>query len=65
VRRDELLQSAGLKEACEILFGDEAEIRLQEYVDSVFIINLTAVSPDGELLFFSCPKKSNQKKRHP
>lgn len=31
VRRDELLQSKGLKEACEILFGDEAEYKLQEY----------------------------------
>ncbi len=34
VAREDLMASPGLKEACEILFGDEAEIRLQEYIDS-------------------------------
>jgi hypothetical protein len=26
---------AGLREACEILFGDEAEARLQEYLAAI------------------------------
>ena len=34
VRRDELINAPGLKEACEILFGDEAEAKLQEYVEA-------------------------------
>ena len=33
VRREEIINAPGLKEACEILFGDEAEAKLQEYVD--------------------------------
>lgn len=32
VRHDELLQSDGLKVACEILFGEHAEEKLQEYM---------------------------------
>ncbi len=35
VRQADLLNGKGLKEACEILFGSEAEEKLQEYVDSV------------------------------
>jgi glycerol-3-phosphate dehydrogenase len=31
VSRDKLRQAAGLKEACEILFGEEAEQKLEEY----------------------------------
>ena len=31
VRKDELLNAKGLKEACEILFGAEAENKLEEY----------------------------------
>ncbi|XXX78950.1 FAD-dependent oxidoreductase [Sorangium sp. So ce134] len=32
VRRDELARSPGLREACRILFGDEADRRLEEYL---------------------------------
>ena len=32
VRREEYRDSPGLREACDILFGDEAEARLQEYL---------------------------------
>jgi alpha-glycerophosphate oxidase/glycerol-3-phosphate dehydrogenase len=35
VRREDILSAPGLKEACEILFGDEADAKLQEYVDAV------------------------------
>ena len=35
VRQDDLLNATGLKETCEILFGSEAEEKMQEYVDSV------------------------------
>ncbi|GAC1345816.1 MAG: glycerol-3-phosphate dehydrogenase/oxidase [Myxococcales bacterium] len=33
VRRDELLRAQGLREACNILFGDAADERLAEYLD--------------------------------
>ncbi|MBW2942032.1 glycerol-3-phosphate dehydrogenase/oxidase [Zhongshania aquimaris] len=33
VRREEIIKAPGLKEACEILFGDEAEAKLQEYIE--------------------------------
>ncbi len=32
VRFDEIARAPGLREACDILFGDEAEARLQEYL---------------------------------
>jgi len=32
VRRDEYKQAPGLREACDILFGEQAEMRLQEYL---------------------------------
>jgi alpha-glycerophosphate oxidase/glycerol-3-phosphate dehydrogenase len=35
VRQEDILCAPGLKEACEILFGDEADAKLQEYVDAV------------------------------
>ena len=35
VRQADLLDGKGLKEACEILFGSEAEEKLQEYINSV------------------------------
>ncbi len=35
VRQEDILSAPGLKEACEILFGDEADAKLQEYVDAV------------------------------
>ena len=35
VRKEDILAAPGLKEACQILFGDEAEAKLQEYIDSV------------------------------
>ena len=34
VRREDLLQSSGLIEACRVLFGKDAEARLQEYRDA-------------------------------
>lgn len=33
LRREEIINAPGLKEACEILFGDEAEAKLQEYIE--------------------------------
>jgi alpha-glycerophosphate oxidase/glycerol-3-phosphate dehydrogenase len=35
VRQEDILNAPGLREACEILFGDEAEAKLQEYITSV------------------------------
>lgn len=35
VRQQDILSAPGLKVACEILFGDEAEAKLQEYIQSV------------------------------
>ena len=35
VRQQDILSAPGLKEACEILFGDEADAKLQEYIDAV------------------------------
>ena len=35
VRQEDILAAPGLREACEILFGDEAEAKLQEYITSV------------------------------
>ena len=35
VRKDDLIQAPGLKEACAILFGDAAEEKYQEYIDSL------------------------------
>jgi alpha-glycerophosphate oxidase/glycerol-3-phosphate dehydrogenase len=32
VRREDIISAPGLREACEILFGDEAEAKLAEYV---------------------------------
>lgn len=35
VRQEDILAAPGLKEACEILFGDEAEQKLEEYIESM------------------------------
>ena len=35
VRREDIVAAPGLREACEILFGEEAEARLQEYIDAL------------------------------
>lgn len=35
VKVEDILAAPGLKEACEILFGEDAEMRLQEYKDSL------------------------------
>ncbi|XOV78520.1 MAG: FAD-dependent oxidoreductase [Aestuariibacter sp.] len=35
VRTEDILAAPGLKEACHILFGDEAEAKLQEYIDGL------------------------------
>jgi len=34
VRREAIAQAPGLREACHILFGDEADAKLREYLDS-------------------------------
>ncbi|CAA0109346.1 Glycerol-3-phosphate dehydrogenase 2 [Zhongshania aliphaticivorans] len=34
VRREDIINAPGLKEACQILFGDEAEAKLQEYIEA-------------------------------
>jgi alpha-glycerophosphate oxidase/glycerol-3-phosphate dehydrogenase len=34
VRREEYKHAPGLREACEILFGEQAETRLREYLES-------------------------------
>ncbi len=33
VRGEYIVNAQGLKEACEILFGDQAEAKVQEYID--------------------------------
>ncbi|WJG08741.1 glycerol-3-phosphate dehydrogenase/oxidase [Aliiglaciecola sp. LCG003] len=35
VRKQDILNAPGLREACDILFGDEAEAKLQEYIASL------------------------------
>ena len=35
VRKEDILAAPGLKEACHILFGDEAEAKLNEYITSI------------------------------
>lgn len=35
VRREDIINAPGLKDACRIFFGDEAEAKFQEYVDSL------------------------------
>ena len=32
VRREELIAAPGLREACRILFGEQAEAKLEEYI---------------------------------
>ncbi len=34
VSREDVINAPGLKEACKILFGDQAEAKLQEYIDA-------------------------------
>ena len=35
IRNEEIARAPGLKEACAILFGEEADARLQEYLSSI------------------------------
>lgn len=35
VRREDIINAPGLKDACRIFFGDEAESKFQEYIDSL------------------------------
>jgi alpha-glycerophosphate oxidase/glycerol-3-phosphate dehydrogenase len=35
VRKQDILQAPGLREACVILFGEQADAKLQEYIDAV------------------------------
>ena len=35
LRKEDIIGTQGLKDACAILFGDEAELRLQEYLDTL------------------------------
>ena len=37
VRREDIVVAPGLREACEILFGEDAETRLQEYIDALSV----------------------------
>jgi alpha-glycerophosphate oxidase/glycerol-3-phosphate dehydrogenase len=39
VRNEDIVAAPGLKEACEILFGDEADAKLAEYIQSVSVNN--------------------------
>ncbi|MEP4486446.1 glycerol-3-phosphate dehydrogenase/oxidase [Marinobacter alexandrii] len=39
IRTEEILASPGLREACNLLFGDSAEQRYREYVDSISTAN--------------------------
>ena len=34
VRQEDFVHTPGLQEACQILFGDEAQSKLDEYIDS-------------------------------
>jgi glycerol-3-phosphate dehydrogenase len=34
ISREDIINAPGVKAACEILFGDEAEAKFQEYVES-------------------------------
>ena len=34
VRDDDIARAPGLREACELLFGEDADERLKEYLDS-------------------------------
>jgi len=36
VRREDIASAPGLREACDILFAEQAEVRLQEYLDQLF-----------------------------
>jgi len=42
VRRDDIINAKGLKEVCDILFGDEADAKLQEYVEMTGLKELKA-----------------------
>jgi alpha-glycerophosphate oxidase/glycerol-3-phosphate dehydrogenase len=35
VRREDIIRAPGLREACDILFGPDAELRLQEYIEAL------------------------------
>jgi len=35
VRNEDIIDAPGLKEACKIFFGDQADAKLQEYRDSI------------------------------
>lgn len=35
VRHEDIIDAPGLKQACEIFFGDQAEEKRQEYIESV------------------------------
>ncbi|MFT5675147.1 MAG: glycerol-3-phosphate dehydrogenase [Paraglaciecola sp.] len=49
VRKQDIIAAPGLREACEILFGNEAEAKLQEYIDSVPVEVGKELKKAGEL----------------
>ena len=51
VRQQDLLHAPGLREACQILFGEAADEKLKEYVDS---LNL-----DGEAIISTVESNTN------
>ncbi|MGI9284704.1 MAG: glycerol-3-phosphate dehydrogenase/oxidase, partial [Pseudomonadales bacterium] len=52
VRREDIINAPGLKEACEIFFGDQAEAKLQEYIESSSeqVQASETASPESEVL---------------
>ena len=52
VKHEEVINAQGLRRACEILFGDQAEMKLQEYIESCnqgaqpLTAGLESVNPD-------------------
>ena len=47
VRHEDYAYSDGLKEACRVLFGDEADAKLAEYLDSVALHRRDDDAADG------------------
>ncbi len=52
VRREDIINAPGLREACQIFFGDQAEAKLQEYIESsaADTQNPEAALPESEAL---------------
>ncbi len=48
VSKEEIANAPGLREACDILFGDEAELRLQEYLAELTPASQISSTPAGK-----------------